>query len=82
MQSVSLIKALYYVLRAMSSVFRPDFGFRAGFFHLAWSLDLFRVESILLKAHWISVVMDQFTRRIIGFVVQAGAGWSSGLAAW
>jgi len=38
-----------------------------------WSLDLFRVESILLKTHWILVVMDQFTRRIIGFGVQAGA---------
>lgn len=38
-----------------------------------WSLDLFRVESILLKTHWILVVMDQFTRKIIGFGVQAGA---------
>ncbi|MHC4962863.1 MAG: integrase core domain-containing protein [Planctomycetota bacterium] len=38
-----------------------------------WSLDLFRCESILLKSHWIMVVMDQYTRRIIGFAVQAGA---------
>jgi hypothetical protein len=37
-----------------------------------WSVDLFRCESILLKTHWILVVMDQFTRRIIGFAVQAG----------
>jgi len=36
-----------------------------------WSLDLFRTESILLKTHWILVVMDQFSRRIIGFAVQA-----------
>jgi putative transposase len=36
-----------------------------------WSLDLFRTESILLKSHW--VVMDQFTRRIVGFGVQAVA---------
>jgi transposase InsO family protein len=36
-------------------------------------LDLFRTESILLKTHWILVVMDQFTRRIIGFAVQATA---------
>ena len=36
-----------------------------------WSLDLFRTESILLKTHWILVIMDQFTRRIIGFGVQA-----------
>jgi putative transposase len=35
-----------------------------------WSLDLFRTESILLRTHWVLVVMDQFTRRIIGFAVQ------------
>jgi len=35
-----------------------------------WSLDLFRTESILLRSHWVLVVMDQFTRRIIGFGVQ------------
>jgi transposase InsO family protein len=34
-------------------------------------LDLFRTESILLKTHWVLVVMDQFSRRIIGFGVQA-----------
>ena len=38
-----------------------------------WSLDLFRTESILLQTHWILVVMDQFSRRIIGFGVQATA---------
>ena len=37
-----------------------------------WSLDLFRCESILLNSHWVLVVMDQFTRRIIGFGVHAG----------
>jgi transposase InsO family protein len=36
-----------------------------------WSLDLFRTESSLLKTHWILVVMDQYSRRIIGFGVQA-----------
>jgi putative transposase len=35
-----------------------------------WSLDLFRCESILLRSHWILVVMDVFTRRIIGFGVE------------
>jgi hypothetical protein len=30
-------------------------------------MDLFRTESILLRSHWILVVMDEFTRRIIGF---------------
>jgi hypothetical protein len=37
-----------------------------------WSIDLFRCESILLKSHWVLVVMDQFTRRIIGFGVHPG----------
>jgi len=37
-----------------------------------WSVDLFRCESIILKTHWVLVVMDQFTRRIIGFGVHAG----------
>jgi len=37
-----------------------------------WSIDLFRCESILLKSHWVLVVMDQLTRRIIGFGVHAG----------
>jgi transposase InsO family protein len=37
-----------------------------------WSVDLFRCESIILNTHWVLVVMDQFTRRIIGFGVQAG----------
>ena len=32
-----------------------------------WSVDLFRCESMRLKSHWVLVVMDQFTRRIIGF---------------
>ena len=37
-----------------------------------WSCDLFRCESATLKTHWVLVVMDQFTRRIIGFGVHAG----------
>jgi putative transposase len=36
-----------------------------------WSIDLFRCESILLQSHWVLVVMDQFSRRIIGFGVHA-----------
>jgi putative transposase len=35
-----------------------------------WSIDLFRTESIVLKTHWVLVVMDQYSRRIIGFSVQ------------
>ena len=37
-----------------------------------WSVDLFRCESLILRTHWVMVVMDLFTRRIIGFAVQAG----------
>ena len=37
-----------------------------------WSIDLFRCGSITLKSHWIMVIMDQCTRRIIGFSVHAG----------
>src|SRR5436190_12342115 len=38
-----------------------------------WSVDLFRCESAKLRTHWVLVVMDQYTRRIIGFGVHAGA---------
>ena len=37
-----------------------------------WSVDLFRCESMLLRTHWVIAVMDQFTRRIIGFAVHVG----------
>jgi putative transposase len=37
-----------------------------------WSLDLFRCESAALRTHWVLVVMDQYSRRIIGFGVHAG----------
>ena len=37
-----------------------------------WSVDLFRCESITLKTHWVLVVMDQFSHRIIGFGTHAG----------
>ena len=35
-----------------------------------WSVDLFRCESILLHSHWVLVVIDVFTRRIIGFGIE------------
>jgi len=37
-----------------------------------WSCDLFRCESAILRTHWVLVVMDQFTRRIIGLGVHCG----------
>jgi putative transposase len=36
------------------------------------SIDLFRCESLTLRTHWILVVMDQFTRRIVGFGIHRG----------
>src|ERR1700730_4126223 len=36
------------------------------------SCDLFRCESATLRTNWVLVVMDQFTRRIVGFGVQGG----------
>jgi putative transposase len=37
-----------------------------------WSIDLFGCESATLRTHWVLVVMDQFTRRIVGFGIHAG----------
>ena len=37
-----------------------------------WSLDLFRCESAVLRTHWVLVVMDHYTRRIVGFGVHCG----------
>jgi transposase InsO family protein len=37
-----------------------------------WSLDLFRCESAVLRTYWVLVVMDQFTRRIVGCAVHRG----------
>jgi len=37
-----------------------------------WSIDLFRCESIVMRGHWVMVVLDVFTRRLIGFGVEPG----------
>ena len=37
-----------------------------------WSVDLFRCESIVLRSDWVLVVMDQFTRRLVGVGVHRG----------
>ena len=34
---------------------------------------MFRCELLILRAHWVLVVMDQCTRRIVGFGVHRGA---------
>jgi putative transposase len=36
------------------------------------SVDLFRCESVALRTYWVLVVMDQYTRRIVGFGIHAG----------
>jgi len=36
------------------------------------SVDLFRCESIVLRNYWVLVVMDQFTRRLVGIGVHGG----------
>ena len=38
-----------------------------------WSVALFRCESIVLRTYWLLVVMDQFTRRLVGVGVRRGA---------
>jgi transposase InsO family protein len=37
-----------------------------------WSVDMFRCESAALRTHWVLLVIDQYSRRIIGFAVHAG----------
>jgi putative transposase len=38
-----------------------------------WSVDLFRCESIVLRSYWVLVVLDQYTRRLVGMGVHHGA---------
>ena len=68
------------VRRVLSQHYRPGSGdggpswltFIGHMKDSLWSVDLFRCESITRKTHWVLVVMDQFTRRIIGFGVHPG----------
>lgn len=68
------------VRRVLAKYYRPQSGgdgpswltFLGHMKDSLCSVDLFRCESITLKSHWVLVVMDQFTRRIIGFAVYAG----------
>ena len=36
-----------------------------------WRIDLLRRESVLLRSHWVMLVMDVFSRRIVGFGVES-----------
>ncbi len=69
------------VRRVLAGHYRPNAGgpgpswltFLGHTKNSLWSLDLFRCESIKLETHWVLVVLDQYTRRIIGFGVHRGA---------
>ncbi len=68
------------VRRVLTKHYRPDPGpggpswltFLGHSKDSLWSADLFRCESLILNTHWVMVVMDQCTRRIIGFAVHKG----------
>ena len=68
------------VRRIMQKHYKPDPGggpswltFLGHSKDSLWSLDLFRCESLLLQSYWVMLVMDQFSRKIIGFAVCQGA---------
>ena len=44
-----------------------------------WSVDLFRCESIVLRSDWVLVVMDQFTRCLVGVGVHRGPVYDADL---
>jgi hypothetical protein len=67
------------VRRVLAKHYRPDDSGTAGPSWLTfiaqakdslWSVDLFRCESIVLRSHWVLVVLDVFTRRIVRFGVE------------
>ena len=67
------------VRRVLAQYYRPDdpgttgpswLTFLAAAKDSLWSVDLFRCESILLRSHWVLVVLDVFTRRLVGFGVE------------
>ena len=67
------------VRRVLAKHYRPDGSGSSGpswltliaqFKDSLWSVDLFRCESILLRSFWVMVVMNVFSRRIVGFGVE------------
>jgi transposase InsO family protein len=69
------------VYRVLAKHYRPTSGgtgpswltFIGHAIDSLWSVDLFRCESIVLQTYWVLVIMDQFTRRVVGFGVHCGA---------
>ena len=69
------------VRRVLAKHYRPDGSGSEGPCWLTfighmkdslWCVDLFRCESILLRSHWVLLVMDVWTRRLVGFDVERG----------
>jgi hypothetical protein len=68
------------VRRVLARHYRPESGgggpswltFIGHMKDSLWSVDLFRCESLTLRSHWVLLVMDQHTRRIVGCGVHAG----------
>jgi putative transposase len=68
------------VRRILTTHFRPESGsggpswltFLGHMKDSLWSADLCRCESLTLRTHWVLVVMDQCTRRIVGFDIHRG----------
>lgn len=69
------------VRRILEKYYKPDPGSIDGPSWLSfigamkdslWSIDLFKCESIRLRSHWVLVVMDQWSRKIIGFGIHDG----------
>src|SRR6516164_5530539 len=56
----------YTSIRKPDREARPGFPLSVTLKTRLWSLDLFRCESAILRTYWVLVVMDQFTRRIVG----------------
>jgi len=71
----------HVVYRVLSTHFRPAprgtgpswLSFIGHATDSLWSVDLFRCESVVLRSYWVLVVMDQFTRRLVGVGVHRGA---------
>ena len=67
------------VRRVLAKYYRPDDCGTSGPSWLTfigdmkdglWSVDMFRCESILLHSHWVMLVMDVCTRRLVGFGIE------------
>lgn len=76
------IRFIFDLISALTKIIQPNgvtsddgpswLTFIAQLRDSLWSLDLFRMESIHIKTHWIMLVMDQFSRKIIDLAVHPG----------